>query len=183
MPGSQTPSCPPRPCQGGRVVLPSRQSTRSAYVTDNVGAQWLACVLPCCGYTRDVTAASVQLAASMTGSFFTGGPFHSQLQAGLSQRFRSVTVPDRLIRRNARTMPLTRAAKLSVLKMGNLSSPPGVSRRSAMDHYLRPMSIPYEVTSSLQVEAAKRQVSTFLIGARNGLLWSLILAVPASLLL
>lgn len=42
------------------------------------------------------------------------------------------------------------------------------------------MSNPYEFTASLKDEFVTRRASPFLIGARNGFLWSLLLAVPAS---
>ena len=42
------------------------------------------------------------------------------------------------------------------------------------------MSNPYEVTASSQDNCDTRRPSPFLVGARNGFLWSLLLAVPAS---
>jgi hypothetical protein len=42
------------------------------------------------------------------------------------------------------------------------------------------MSNPYEVTAPTKDNCITRRSSPFLIGARNGFLWSLLLAVPAS---
>ena len=42
------------------------------------------------------------------------------------------------------------------------------------------MGNPYEVTSDLRSDQVRRRLPPFLIGARKGFLWSLLLAVPAS---
>jgi hypothetical protein len=69
-------------------MLPSRNPERvGTRMIAHFGAQYPACLCPCCGYTRDVTTASVQLGDSVTGYVFTVGLFHSLLQTGLSRRF------------------------------------------------------------------------------------------------
>src|SRR5207253_2256142 len=61
--------------------------TRSARRSVDFGAQWLACVYPCPGYTRDLTIASVGLGARMDRYSFPVRLFHPLLLAGLSRRF------------------------------------------------------------------------------------------------
>ncbi len=52
------------------------------------GAQYWACMYPCRCHTQRVTTISVRLRASVSGKDFAVRLFHSQLQAGLSRRFR-----------------------------------------------------------------------------------------------
>ena len=42
------------------------------------------------------------------------------------------------------------------------------------------MSNPYEVSELSQANSAKRPTSPFVVGARNGFLWSLLVAIPAA---